>query len=249
MFKKILIISDNLFLCQRFNDIIKSGDFPQQEWVFAVSPFSDAGTFEKELNAAIEVYDLRDAITVQSLVKNYDLIFSIHCKQLFPAALVQAVKCINVHPGYNPTNRGWYPQVFAIIHDLPVGATIHEMDEQLDHGKIIDRALVDIKIYDTSETLYNKIIQKERELLQKNLVNIIHNKFVAVEPESGGNVFLKKDFKALLHFDLNKKMTGLECINQLRALTHGDHNNAYFLDPETGKKVFIKISLQPDESR
>ena len=45
MFKKILIISDNLFLCQRFNDIIKSGDFPQQKWTFAVSPFSDAGTF------------------------------------------------------------------------------------------------------------------------------------------------------------------------------------------------------------
>ena len=43
-------------------------------------------------------------------------------------------------------------------------------------------------------------------------------------------------------------MTAHEFINQLRALTHDDYKNAYFLDPETGKKVFVKIALQPDES-
>jgi len=92
MFKKILIISDNLFLCQRFNDIIKSGDFPQQKWVFAVSPLSDGTHFQKELNREIAVIDLKNTATVESVIQGYDLIFSIHCKQLFPAALVQAVK-------------------------------------------------------------------------------------------------------------------------------------------------------------
>jgi dTDP-4-amino-4,6-dideoxyglucose formyltransferase len=247
MYKSVLIISDNLYLCKQVDRLIKEENYPAVQWSFAISPFSDKATFEKELNRELQVYDMRVESTTALLAESYDLIISIHCKQLFPPALVNKVKCINVHPGYNPINRGWYPQVFAIIYELPVGATIHVMDEQLDHGKIIDRALVEKKSYDTSASLYEKIIEKEMALLKKNLYNIIHGNMMAYKPGEEGNLFLKKDFNALLQIDLDKKMTGLQFINQLRALTHGDHQNAFFLDPTTGKKIFIKISLQPDE--
>jgi dTDP-4-amino-4,6-dideoxyglucose formyltransferase len=249
MFKQILVISDNILLCKQFAELIKKETFPEQTWSFGVSPLSDSTLFEKELNSKIDTYNFRGTMVVQSIIDSFDLIFSIHCKQLFPPELARSVKCINIHPGYNPLTRGWYPQVFAIINGLPAGATIHEMDEQLDHGKIIDRATVDVEIYDTSETLYNKIIQKEIELLKKNLGNIIRDTYAVIEPESAGNIFLRKDFEALLCFDLNRSMTGLEFINQLRAITHGDHNNAYFLDPATGKKIFMKINLEPDKGQ
>ena len=160
-----------------------------------------------------------------------------------PERLVNAVKCINVHPGYNPVNRGWYPQVHAIIKDLPIGATIHEIDEKLDHGPIISRAYVEKRITDTSLSLYNRILEKELELLDGNILDILDGSYSVSSPEDEGVLHLRKDFDNLREFDLESRMTGMEFINRLRGMTHGDFRNLYFRDPETGRKIFVSISL------
>jgi methionyl-tRNA formyltransferase len=99
-----------------------------QNFVFAISPFSNPEDFE----ISTKVYDLKKSNHIIEIIEKYQLVFSLHCKQIFPSELISNVKCINVHPGYNPLNRGWYPQVFSIIYDLPIGATIHEIDEVVD---------------------------------------------------------------------------------------------------------------------
>lgn len=242
---KVLIISDNIFLLKKFISIINNHSV---KYDIAVSPTSDVETFKHQITQDLKVLDLKNHETITVLIKQYDIIFSIHCKQLFPEKLVNTVKCINIHPGYNPINRGWYPQIFSIVHNLPIGATIHEMDKELDNGNIIDRAYVEKEITDTSETLYNKILEKEIYLLKKNLKNILNQTYQTVTPENKGNLFLKKDFNQLCEIDLNEKNTMLYFINKLRALSHGNLKNAYFIDPTTGKKIFITIRLEKEES-
>lgn len=241
MYKNILFVSDNLALCKQIMPLINS--FQDRTFQFSTSPFSDQNLFSKELGLEVLVINMKDNDTIEQVIKKYDLIISIHCKQIFPKSLIEAVKCINVHPGYNPINRGWYPQVFSIINNLPVGATIHEIDEKLDHGKIIDRSFVEKSNIDTSLTLYQKITAKEIELFAKNLENILNNTYSSVHAEDEGNLFLRKDFNDLCYLDLNRRQTIGETINHLRALTHGDFKNAFFIDPDTGKKVFVSINL------
>lgn len=243
MYKNVLVISDNLFLCKEFEEIISKLYFKDINWSFSISPFSDVELFDKTLKNKVSVINLKSDIDVENVCNNYDLVFSIHCKQLFPNKIVNSLKCINIHPGYNPINRGWYPQVFAIIKDSQIGATIHEIDNELDHGLIIDRALVKKNVWDTSLSLYNKIIQLEVELIRKNITNIILNSYNKLNPESEGFLFLKKDFNDLCELKLDELQTVGETINRLRALTHGDYKNAFFIDPETGKKIFISIQL------
>jgi methionyl-tRNA formyltransferase len=173
-------------------------------------------------------------------------VFSLHCKQFFPPELISNVKCINIHPGYNPLNRGWYPQVFSIIHDLPIGATIHEIDNKLDHGPIIDREFVQKYIYDTSESLYNRVLDMEIQLLKKNLLPILKNDYSILIPEEEGNLFLKKDFNNLLEIDLNKEYKAIDLINILRALTHGKYSNAFYYNKSNGRKIFISINLHEE---
>lgn len=247
MYKNVLIISDNLYLCRRFLDIIERKKIPNCLFNFSISPFSNKEDFNI-LNADIKVFDLKDQKHINFIKSNYDLIFSIHCKQIFPLDLINYLKCINVHPGFNPINRGWYPQVFSIINKKPIGATIHEIDEKLDHGFIIDRKQVDKTSYDTSGTLYNKIIDKEIELLENNIEKIIYNNYEVIEPESEGNLYLKKDFNKLLELDLNEKVSVGNLIDRLRALTHGNFKNAYFVDPKTQKKIFVNIELTPEDN-
>jgi methionyl-tRNA formyltransferase len=170
-----------------------------------------------------------------------------HCKQLFPDKLVKSLKCINVHPGYNPINRGWYPQVFAIINILKIGATIHEIDTELDHGPIIARRYVEKDQIDTSETLYNKILIAEIELIEEHLISILENTYITFLPESEGVLYLKNDFKKLCKLNLDEKMSTLQFIDKLRALTYGGYKNAYFIDSKTQKKIYVNISLEKEQ--
>lgn len=243
MYKNILVISDNINLCVSFKKLISQLQKDSLNVNFSISPFSTKEEFNQLLNENVEKIDLKNHNDVERIIASYDLVFSLHCKQLFPETLVDSVKCINVHPGYNPINRGWYPQVFAIINDLPIGATIHEIDNKLDHGPIIAREFIEKKSNDTSETLYNRVVDKEVELLSRNLAGIISNTYKTFLPESEGDVYSKKDFNELLELDLNERLTMKNAINKLRALTHGDFKNAYFIDEDSGEKIFITIKF------
>lgn len=244
MYKNVLIISDNSFLCEKLQSVFLKFEGLHLSFQFSISPFSDKQEFERQLNEEVLVYDLKKEESLDAIINRYDLVFSIHSKQIFPPKMVENVKCINIHPGYNPITRGWYPQVFALLLDLPTGATIHEIDNELDHGNIIAREFVEKEVTDTSESLYNKIIEKEIELVEKHLESILMNTYSAFEPESKGNLFLKEDFKRLCQLNLSEQLTTLEFINRIRALTHGEFKNAFFIDPVSNKKVFVSINLE-----
>lgn len=241
--KKILIISDNLHLCKASAKIFsKQNQFFKFD--YGISPFSNFENFSKNLDNKVQIFDLKKTSDVEMIPSVYDLVISLHCKQLFPEELFTKVRCINVHPGYNPINRGWYPQVFAIINDSKIGATIHEIDKEIDHGSIIDREFVEKEITDTSKSLYDKVLDKEIELLEKNIESILNDTYNTISPESEGKLYLKKDFNDLLELDLSEQLSALEFINKLRALTHGDFRNAFFIDPQSGKKVYVSINLE-----
>lgn len=244
MVKKVLVVSDNQYILKSFDSVAKKNTV-NIDIQYAISPSSDLQEFTG-LGEVI-VISFKSEQSVSEIIANYDLVISAHCKQLFPAVLVNSVRCINIHPGYNPINRGWYPQVFAIINKAPIGATIHEMDEELDNGAIIAREIVPQYSWDTSLTLYNRVVKKELELLEKHFVEIINGNYITVAPEEKGKLYLKRDFNKMLHLDLEQKVTVEELINKLRALTHGIYKNAYFIDKQTGKKVFVSLQLTCDE--
>ena len=243
MKKKILIISDNLFLCKEFESIIETTELDGIEYDFSISPFSDYDSFSDTLKNKVSVRNLKDNRHVDEICVIYDIVFSVHCEQIFPEKLVSSVKCINIHPGYNPLNRGWYPQVFSILNDYPIGATIHEIDNELDNGPIVDRALVNKYSWDTSQSLYNRVVALEIDLIRKNIKKIISNSYETIKPDGKGNLYLKKDFNDICEIKLDELKTVGETIDRLRALTHGDYKNAFFIDSETGKKIFISIEL------
>lgn len=241
---RIMVITDNPLLACALRDMaIGMGLDTAHQWQWACAKgslpmFSFSGI-------AMEEMILKE--TTGRYWQQYDLVMSAHCKQLFPADMVRTVRCVNIHPGLNPHNRGWYPQVFSILNGLPVGATIHEIDDELDHGAIIAQEEVPIHAWDTSKDVYDRVQQAEIRLLREHLQAIIAGTYKATPPATEGNLNLKRDFNALLHIDLDEQLTMGEAIDRLRALTHRPYRNAYFVDPMTGKRVFVSIDLKPED--
>ena len=122
-------------------------------------------------------------------------------------------------------------------------STIHEIDKDLDSGNIIAQKEIETKMWDTSISIYNRVLDAEMDLLYNYLDKILKNNYVTIKPEKG-NLNLKKDFNKLCEIDLKDTDTFLAHINKLRALTHGDYENAFFIDEKTNKKVFISINLK-----
>ncbi len=245
MHKRILILTDNVkqYECTRsLTDRIEV-ELPEVAFTYRhshrnspLAMHSDFLSLDGSLNVKAEA---------PRLSQEYDLIVSLHCKQLFPEELVKSVLCVNVHPGFNPINRGWYPQVFALAHGRECGATIHVMDSELDHGRIIDRVRVEQFAWDTSLTLYERILAAEMELIEANLPRVIHGDFETYDANNEeGHLYLKKDFRKLCELDLNEVNTFHSLINRLRALSHGGHKNAFFRDPETGRRVYVTLTLE-----
>ena len=176
------------------------------------------------------------------VISNFQLIISLHCKQIFGQKILNAISCINIHPGYNPINRGWYPQVFAIANNISLGATIHEITSEIDNGPIIARRKVEINSWDTSETAYKKVLDCEIELLEENLDDILNSNYKVEIDQNESNFFTREDFKKLCKIDLTEKLTMQKAIDKLRALSHNGYRNAFFVD-EYGNKVSLELKL------
>jgi len=228
---KILILSDNSYACALAAEL--------------QDVYGNIDVFQSPNGHLLDISRLNVKEQVSAIIEEYSLVISIHSKQLFPVALVSGVRCVNVHPGFNPYNRGWVPQVFSILNGLPAGVTIHEIDEKLDHGPIIAQKEYKIEPWDTSSSVYAKIMEIERELVLEHFLSIREGTYQAVHPVNEGNVNYKKDFDQLKFIDLNEVGTFHEFLNRLRALTHDDFRNAYFID-QSGRKIFLKVILEPE---
>jgi methionyl-tRNA formyltransferase len=238
----VLLISDNIIIYNHFNKVINAGKFKDIQFDFRYSYKNEF--FAKKFKNVSSIKPLNLLKEVKNIIKTYDLVISLHSKQIFPPLLIKNVRCVNFHPGLNPHNRGWFPHVFSIINGLPIGATIHEIDEELDHGGIIAQKEVKLKLYDTSSTAYKRIIKAELKLMDKHLEAIIRNTYSTIPLPHEGNINYQKTFEKLCEIDLNEKGTFQDFFDRLRALSHVGYNNAYIIEPETKEKIYLELKIK-----
>lgn len=242
--KEVLVLSDNETLVRHVKEVINS------QAITAIAKFEFRfSKSNKNPSALVKLgmkpIDLKEEGSCKEIVNTYQLVLSLHCKQIFPSSLVKKTTCINFHPGLNPYNRGWYPQVFSIINKKPIGATIHLMDELVDHGPIIAQEEIFIRNYETSLDVYSGVIKLEKSLITKHLKNIIEGNYKASPVGQDGNYNSIRDFNSLCHLNLDAIGSLKQHIDLLRALTHGDFKNAFYLD--AGRKIYVRIELTPDD--
>lgn len=103
--KNILLLTDNEELLNRFKTLIKDKSLDyNSEFSFNYAFSFNNKAFVEKFKHSDWIKPLKVKDEVDFLLGEYDMIFSLHCKQIFPSKLVSNVNCINVHPGLNPNN-------------------------------------------------------------------------------------------------------------------------------------------------
>jgi phosphoribosylglycinamide formyltransferase-1 len=112
--------------------------------------------------------ELYDSAVVKILQENaVDLVVLAGYMRIITSALIAPYRnrVINVHPSLLPSFPGLHSQRQALVHGVKVtGATVHFVDEQVDHGPIIIQAAVPVLDTDTEETLSSRILEQEHRI-------------------------------------------------------------------------------------
>ncbi|MFA5146653.1 MAG: phosphoribosylglycinamide formyltransferase [Candidatus Omnitrophota bacterium] len=74
-------------------------------------------------------------------------------------------RVINIHPALLPSFKGTHGVKDALEYSVKIsGATVHFVDEELDHGPIILQSPVEVKDGDTEESLWQRIHEEEHKI-------------------------------------------------------------------------------------
>ncbi len=90
-------------------------------------------------------------------------------------------RLINIHPALLPSFKGLDGQGQALAYGVKLtGCTTHFMDEETDHGPIILQAAVRVKEGDTRDTLAERILKVEHQILPRS-IDLFEKKRLVIE--------------------------------------------------------------------
>ena len=105
-----------------------------------------------------------------------DFIFSFYYRHMLPARLLAAARrgAFNMHGSLLPKYRGRVPVNWAILRgESETGATLHEMVDKPDAGRIVDQMAVPILPDDVALDVFRKVMVAAELVLHRSLPRLI----------------------------------------------------------------------------
>jgi phosphoribosylglycinamide formyltransferase-1 len=124
--------------------------------------------------ASRERYD--EALVERLHAHDVDLVCLAGFMRLLSPVFVRAFRgrILNVHPSLLPSFPGLHAQRQALEHGVKVtGATVHFVDEELDHGPILLQSAVPVLEDDDEESLSARILEQEHRIYPEAIALVL----------------------------------------------------------------------------
>lgn len=169
--------------------------------------------------------------------------FSVHYPRILKPPLVDRYRRIyNLHPGYLPWGRGFYPIFWGMWEQTPVGATLHEITPGIDEGPIVAQRQVEVRDDDTGASLFERVRTAEKAIFDAYWPRIVSGESLPTMPQPpGGSYHSKQDFYALKQGADWSRMAGADLIRLIRCLSFPGYTG---LEIELSQQRF-ELSLRP----
>ncbi len=100
--------------------------------------------------------------------------------RLLSPAFIRAFpdRILNIHPSLLPAFPGLHAQRQALDYGVRLaGCTVHFVDEDLDHGVIVEQAVVPVLPSDDEDTLSSRILAEEHRLYPRAVAQVLSGRF------------------------------------------------------------------------
>jgi methionyl-tRNA formyltransferase len=244
--KKIVLMADGYVGLEVAKKIVQQGDQIVRVYLHE----KEVGKLSEEIKDAsncadyFHAHSLKDTDHVEGLRSlNADFIITVYWAHLLKPEVISCAKdTVNFHPALLPINRGWYPHVHSILDGSPLGITLHRIDEGADTGPVWAQKKIELSLYDTAKTAYDKLQNEIVELFSDNWSSIRSGEIEPRTQSVDGAIYHKKsEIEKLDHLDLDNIGSAKELITILKARSFGDLGFAYYEDK--GKRVYLNLRL------
>lgn len=171
--------------------------------------------------------------------ENWDFFVVASYGRIIPSRIIDLpkFKTLNVHPSLLPLYRGASPIQSAILAGNEItGLTIMLVDEEMDHGPILNQAVVEMNEKSYLE-LENELGELGGQLLANILPDWLAGNIDAQEQDHKQATYTKKITKADAELDLKKPAE--ENLRKIRALNPDP--STFFFVKKDGKQIRIKV--------
>lgn len=191
--------------------------------------FTDADDWEADLvawaeDAGVPVHTDAPRDRLDELrAADPDLLFSLQYPRRIdgPVLSIPSIGAFNLHFSLLPKYRGCYPIAWVLWNGEDVaGATLHEMTENFDDGRIVAQTQVEIGHRTTAKELYGQITDAAVDLFAKALPSLKTGDYEARPQDPDEATYYDKDS---IDFDVEKHVDWTEPVdavhNRVRAFT------------------------------
>ena len=162
---------------------------------------------------------------------------SVHYPRILkPPFLARYQKIYNVHPGYLPYGRGFYPVFWALWENTPAGATFHEINAGIDEGNLVAQIQVAYTETDTGGSLHARVRDAEKFLLMDAWTKLTRGETLRAFAQQGsGTYHARREFFELKQIAAWKNFSAEQLVKLARCLTFPGYSG---LEIELGAQKF-----------
>ena len=175
-------------------------------------------SFQRSFKKYCRERNLSEA-TLDYLSSAEDLLFiSLEYDKIIPAHRFTSKALFNVHFSLLPKYKGFYTSAWPILNGEPTsGVTLHEIDQGIDTGDIIDQIEFEISQEDNCRDLYMKYIHYGILVFKKNILNLLSGTYAAREQAADGSSYYSRDSINYADLRIDLRKTAEQIRNQIRA--------------------------------
>ncbi len=193
---KIVLIGTQKFAYKQFKKIIKKY---KKNIVAIITKKKNHYTKNLSIKNNIKLFEVKNKEEIIKLFKkkiiksNIDLILIIEFSIILPKFIIKIPKlgCYNIHPSLLPKWKGPSPIQYTLLSgDKKTGITIIKINKKIDNGNIIWQKKCNISKNDNYISLYNKLINLSKKIINKIIKKIYLNKILELKQ----HIIYKKNY-------------------------------------------------------
>ena len=163
----------------------------------------------------IRIVKIKELYSIKEL-----FFFSLEYLKIIKVEKFKTNNLFNFHFSLLPKYRGCHTNFFQIYNgEKYSGVTIHKIDRGIDTGDIIDQMKFKIRINDTAQENYLKLMAFAITLFKKNLHNILNSKYkLKKQVLSTGSYYSRGSVNYKKMIKITLKKSSMKIHNKIRSL-------------------------------
>lgn len=172
-------------------------------------------------------------VTLEEAYAKASIFISLEFDRIIRPELFKDAKAFNIHFSLLPKYKGMYTSIWPVLNDDAItGVTLHEIDNGIDTGSIIDQQEILISENDRSRDLYRKYLSSSFELFKSNFDQIINGKINSKPQEKNASTYYSKKSIDLSNLKVDLNQTAHTIKKQIYAYSFREYQLPKVMDKE-----------------